>query len=110
MCCLAATSPLSGKQHTDYVCSCLEPGICLVQIVFAAARGNRIALPVAASGLAASAFAVFDAWLVKPSYNNLALQALLLAGIGLILADKKISRMSVSGRLFMATGSVQRDP
>jgi len=38
------------------------------------------------------------------------LQALLLTGIGLILADKKISRMSVSGWLIMATGSVQRDP
>ncbi|MGY6273821.1 hypothetical protein ACXIUT_29510 [Achromobacter denitrificans] len=66
-----------------------------VQIAFAAARGKRVALPVAASGLAASAFAIFDAWLVIPSYHTLALQALLPAGIGLILADKKRSRMSV---------------
>ncbi|MFY4258508.1 hypothetical protein ACOTCG_12975 [Achromobacter xylosoxidans] len=107
---MAATSPLSGKQHTDCVCSGLEPGICLVQLVFAAPKGNRVALPVAASGLPASAFAILDALAGNTQHNTLALQALLLAGIGLILADKKISRMSVLSWLSMATGSVQRDP
>jgi len=36
-------------------------------------------------------------WLPTPSYNSLTLQGLLIAGTGMILAEPKISRRSVSG-------------
>lgn len=65
---------------------------------------SRIALLVAAAGLATSVFAIFDSWLITPSYNSLALQALLLASIGLVLAGKKSTAASVSGWIMLATG------
>jgi hypothetical protein len=43
-------------------------------------------------------------WLPTPSYNTLALQALLVAAIGLLLADKKISRVSVAGWALIGIG------
>lgn len=65
---------------------------------------SRIALPVAAAGLATSAFVIFDFWVITPSYNSLALQALLLASIGLLAAGKKSTVASVSGWIMLATG------
>ncbi len=65
---------------------------------------SRIALPVAAAGLATSAFVLFDSWLITPNYNSLALQALLLASIGLFLASKKATLASVAGWLMLAVG------
>ncbi|ASC64843.1 hypothetical protein B9P52_11240 [Achromobacter denitrificans] len=65
---------------------------------------SQIAMPVAAAGLATSAFVVFDSGLITPSYNSLALQALLLAGIGLLWANKNSTPASVSGWLMLAAG------
>lgn len=65
---------------------------------------SRVALPVAAAGLATSAFVIFDFWLITPSYNSLALQALLLASIGLIAAGKKSTLASVFGWIMLAIG------
>ncbi|KNE28276.1 membrane protein [Achromobacter spanius] len=65
---------------------------------------SRIALPAAAAGLATSAFTIFDSWLITPSYNSLALQALLLACTGLFWASKKTTLASLSGWLMVAVG------
>lgn len=43
-------------------------------------------------------------WLPTPSYNSLALQALLLTATGLLLADKKISRSSIAGWTLIGIG------
>ncbi|WVV48786.1 hypothetical protein THH46_08975 [Pseudomonas sp. NA13] len=51
-------------------------------------REKRIVLHTAAAGLAGSVLIFFDIWLPTPSYNSLALQALLITSIGLLLAEK----------------------
>ena len=47
--------------------------------------------------LSTSVLSHFDPWLPTPSYNSLALQALLLAGSGLLLAKGKGTRGSLAG-------------
>ncbi|MEX1031733.1 MAG: hypothetical protein WDZ30_00090 [Cellvibrionaceae bacterium] len=67
-------------------------------------REKRIVLHTAAAGLATSAFILFDTWLLTPSYNSLALQALLITGIGLLLAERVITRKSVCGWIIIGVG------
>ena len=43
-------------------------------------------------------------WLSTPSYNSLSFQALLLSSIGLLLAEKTISPVSITGWLLMGVG------
>ena len=43
-------------------------------------------------------------WLPTPNYNTLALQALLLAGIGAVIADAAFSRVSMAGWILIGTG------
>jgi len=43
-------------------------------------------------------------WLPAPSYNSLALQALLVAAIGLLLADKQSARTSLAGWILIGIG------
>jgi len=52
---------------------------------------------IIAGGIATASLVFLTRWLPTPSYNSLALQALLVAAIGLLLADKKVSRVSVAG-------------
>jgi hypothetical protein len=61
--------------------------------------GHWLDLPVAgvAFVLSISALALLDPWLPTPSYDSLALQALLLAGIGLLWVETDASRKSISG-------------
>ncbi len=56
-----------------------------------------VVLHVISAGLASSTLILFDSWLLTPSYNSLALQALLITGIGLTLAEKTRDRKSVTG-------------
>lgn len=69
-----------------------------------AAKERHITLHTAAAGLATSAFILFDSWLLTPSYNSLALQGLMITGIGLLLAEKVITCKSSSGWLIIAVG------
>ncbi len=43
-------------------------------------------------------------WLATPSYNSLIFQALLLASIGLLLAEKNISYVSIAGWILIGVG------
>ena len=43
-------------------------------------------------------------WLPTPNYNTLALQALLIAGIGAVIADAAFSRASMAGWVLIGTG------
>lgn len=43
-------------------------------------------------------------WLTTPSYNSLIFQALLLASIGLLLADKTVSPASITGGILIGVG------
>jgi hypothetical protein len=65
---------------------------------------SRIALPVVSASLATSAFILFDSWLPTPSYNSLNIQSLLIAAIGLVLAEKNTDRKSITGWLLIGVG------
>ena len=67
-------------------------------------KDSRITLPVVSASLATSAFISFDSWLLTPSYNSLNLQALLITTTGLVLADRKVDRKSISGWLLIGVG------
>lgn len=43
-------------------------------------------------------------WLATPSYNSLIFKAMLLSSIGLLLAEKAISKISITGWLLMGVG------
>jgi hypothetical protein len=57
----------------------------------------RSVTSVLSAALAISAFLLFNLWLTTPSYNSLAFQSLLIAGIGLLLAEKNYSGISLAG-------------
>lgn len=60
-------------------------------------KNGRTTLFIIAAALATSAFIEFDSWLLTPSYNSLALQALMLTAIGLVLSEKNVHKASVIG-------------
>ena len=59
---------------------------------------------VLGAGLATTSWVVFDAWLVTPSYNSLALQSLLLTATGLTMAQKGRSPASFAGWAMICVG------
>lgn len=54
--------------------------------------------------LATSAFMLFGFWLPTPNYNSLNLQGLIVAALGLILAQKQVHRPSLLGWLLIGVG------
>ncbi|HTN66572.1 MAG TPA: hypothetical protein VL051_10360 [Burkholderiaceae bacterium] len=67
-------------------------------------KESRVTLHTVAAGLATSAFMLFASWLPTPSYNSLALQALLITGTGLLLAEKTVTRKSILGWITIGAG------
>jgi hypothetical protein len=65
---------------------------------------NRFTLLAISAGLATSALIIFSSWLPTPSYNSLALHALLISATGLILADKNFHRKSIIGWILIGIG------
>lgn len=67
-------------------------------------RWERYAISavMATAGLMASSFS--GLWLPTPSYNSLALQAVLLAAIGLLLSEKRVALLSVTGWALLGIG------
>jgi hypothetical protein len=65
---------------------------------------RRVSLHTAAAGLASGVFILFDSWLPTPSYNSLALQALLITSIGLLLAEKNVKHKSACGWIIIGVG------
>lgn len=64
-------------------------------------RGGRL---IVSSAVAAASLTQLDWWISSPSYNTLAFQALLLSAIGLLLADRWVSRGSVVGWILLGVG------
>jgi hypothetical protein len=54
--------------------------------------------------LATGSLGFLQTWLPTPSYNTLAMQALLIAGIGAAIADAGLSRASIFGWILIGTG------
>jgi hypothetical protein len=65
---------------------------------------GRVALHVTAAGLGVSSLILFDTWLATPNYNSLAFQALLITGIGLLLAEKANTHKSSAGWIIIGIG------
>lgn len=68
-------------------------------------RLHRIVISSAIATMAAASFVSNGVWLPPtPSYNTLNLQALLIVGIGLLMANKNINRISVIGWFLIGLG------
>lgn len=66
---------------------------------------TRLALATLAITFATSALGIFNIlWILTPSYNTLALQALMLTSIGVVLAKDDISQASRTGWCFIGVG------
>ncbi|AZY48738.1 hypothetical protein C0J09_05960 [Bordetella avium] len=67
-------------------------------------KNNHLTLLAVTAGLATSALIQLDAWLLTPSYNSLALQALLLTAIGMLLSDNSYRPASLTGWSLIGIG------
>ena len=67
-------------------------------------KESRASMCAAAAGFATSSFILLDSRLFTPSYNSLALQALLVSSIGLVLAEKNAHRKSSIGWVLIGVG------
>ena len=75
--------------------------------VFGSQAFDKLSRLVMSSSIAtaAAAYPVFAGfWLPTPSYNSLALQALLIVASGLLLADKTINRAAIFGWILIGIG------
>ena len=82
-------------------------GNTFLKIVFGTERLDFKCRLINAAGLATTAlFSLTSSshWLPTPSYNSLAFQALLIAAVGLLLADKTTSRASIFGWVLIGIG------
>lgn len=64
----------------------------------------KISRLTVAAGFATASLTLFNTWLLTPSYNSLALQAVLITAIGLCLADKSLAPRSALGWMLLASG------
>ena len=67
-------------------------------------RASRLVISGAIAITSITSFVFAGTWLSTPSYNSLALQALLIAATGLLLADRKVSRVSIAGWILIGIG------
>ncbi|MBU0744560.1 MAG: hypothetical protein KKE11_04255 [Gammaproteobacteria bacterium] len=65
---------------------------------------NRIVISGAVASVAITSFIYAGLWLPTPSYNHLALQALLVVAIGLLLADKHDNIINIIGWFLIGAG------
>jgi len=75
-----------------------------IQSIAPAIKNKSISLHMVAAAIACSSLAMlvfYSTWLPTPSYNSLTFQALLLAAIGLLWADKTTTRKSIAGWLIV---------
>ncbi|CDN87704.1 Membrane protein [Hydrogenophaga intermedia] len=81
---------------------------CLTWLVMRAASAHEVHRPletaVVSAGWSVACLVTFSWWLVTPNYNSLAFQALLVASIGIVLADKIPSARSIAGWLLIGLG------
>jgi len=67
---------------------------------------NRLPMLALAAVISTCSLVYFcpHGWLATPSYNSLIFKALLLSSIGLLLAEKSISKISITGWLLIGVG------
>lgn len=59
--------------------------------------GEGLTLAILSAGLATTGFTLFGGWMLTPSYNSLALQALMLTAIGLLLSEEAAAWKASAG-------------
>lgn len=67
-------------------------------------KRNDIYLHAVSAGLATNALSIFSSSLLTPSYNSLAFQALLITGIGLLIAEQSTNYKSIAGWITIGIG------
>jgi hypothetical protein len=67
-------------------------------------KSERVPRILLSTGFATGSLIAFNAWLTTPSYNTLALQALLIAALGFLLAERHQSGKSVTGWVLIGVG------
>jgi hypothetical protein len=98
------------RQANVLITSALSCGLCVVWVRSLCLDWTALRLPqragfvAAAIALASSSLAVFDLWLPTPNYNSLALQSLITATIGALLAGQRWSRSSIAGWILIGIG------
>jgi hypothetical protein len=82
--------------------------LALLLSIFAEWDSVRGSLRAGAAGVALMAgscsLALFDVWLPTPNYNSLALQSLMLAATGVVLAGRELSKPSIAGWILVGIG------
>lgn len=94
------------RQANILINFCLAWVLCNVYLktVFETQALDTVRRLIISAALATTSLLLFSHWLTTPSYNSLALQALLITANGLLLADKIISRTSITGWLLIGIG------
>ncbi|WP_436399652.1 hypothetical protein [Roseobacter sp. S98] len=59
---------------------------------------------ILSAGLSCSVFTIFDSWIITPSYNTLALKALIVTVIGLLICDRESKLQNTLGCILIGTG------
>lgn len=68
------------------------------------ASSNKAVSLVVSAGVSVTSLIAFDTWLVTPSYNSLAFQALLVTITGVLLAERLPARASLFGSMLIGLG------
>nr|WHW29475.1 hypothetical protein [uncultured bacterium] len=94
------------RQANILLTFCLAWVLCSVffRNVFQTQRVAFARLHIISASFATTSLLSLVVWLPTPSYNSLALQALLIAATGLVLADSRTSRASLIGWLLIGVG------
>lgn len=79
-------------------------GHIFLKVVFANSRIGRLQRMALSSGFATASLLFLVSWLPTPSYDSLALQALLIAAIGLLLIESRLTVASLSGLVLVGVG------
>jgi hypothetical protein len=75
-----------------------------LKAIFVGRNWTKFSLIVISAAIASASLVFLRLWLPTPSYNWLSFQSLLITAIGLLLAEKHFSGLSVVGWLLVATG------
>lgn len=67
-------------------------------------KNSKVVFLIITAALATSVFIKFDSWLLTPSYNSLAFQALIITAIGLVLSEKDAHKASLIGWTLIGFG------
>jgi hypothetical protein len=98
------------RQANVLITWALSCALCVIWVRSLCLNWTALRLPqragfiAAAIALASPALALFDLWLPTPNYNSLALQSLITATIGALLANRKWSRSSIAGWILIGIG------